>query len=97
MQEVPNVVKTYEKLHPKGFEIIGISFDQDKDALINTTKNSKMTWPQFFDGNGWKNKYGVEYGIQGIPTMWLVDKKGNLVDLNGRDGLQAKVEKLLQQ
>jgi hypothetical protein len=27
--------------------------------------------------------------------MWLVDKKGNLVDLNGRQNLEAKVEKLL--
>ena len=31
--EVPNVVKTYEKLHDKGFEIIGISLDSDKAAL----------------------------------------------------------------
>jgi len=50
---------------------------------------------QHFDGKGWKNKYAVEFGIQGIPAMWLIDKKGDLVDMKARAGLEAKVEKLL--
>jgi thiol-disulfide isomerase/thioredoxin len=93
--EVPNVKKTYEKLHPKGFEIVGISFDSDKAKLEQFISKEEMTWPQYFDGKQWQNKFGQEYGINSIPTMWLVDKKGNLNDLNGRDGLEAKVEKLL--
>ena len=55
----------------------------------------KLTWPQYFDGEGWQNQFGREFGIDGIPTMWLVDKKGALRDMNGRDGLESKVEKLL--
>ncbi len=95
--EVPNVVKTYEKLHPKGFEIIGISFDrqQDKARLENFIKENKMTWPQYFDGKFWQTKYAEEFEIHRIPAMWLVDKKGNLCDLNARVDLEAKVEKLL--
>jgi thiol-disulfide isomerase/thioredoxin len=93
--EVPNVKKTYEKLHPKGFEIVGISFDNDKAKLEQFISKEEMTWPQYFDGKQWQNKFGQEYGINSIPTMWLVDKKGNLNDMNGRDGLEAKVEKLL--
>ena len=42
-----------------------------------------------------QNVFGQQYGIQGIPTMWLVDKKGVLVDLSARAGLAEKVEKLL--
>ncbi len=95
MGEVPNVKAAYEKLHPKGFEIVGISFDQDKDALDKTLKEKGMTWPQYFDGQGWKNKFGQEFGINGIPTMWLVDKKGNLRDVNARGELEEKVTKLL--
>jgi len=93
--EVPNVRKTYEKLHPKGFEIVGISFDNDKAKLEQFISKEEMKWPQYFDGKQWQNKFGQEYGINSIPTMWLVDKKGNLNDMNGRDGLEAKVEKLL--
>jgi thiol-disulfide isomerase/thioredoxin len=95
--EVPNVVAAYDKLHSKGFEIVGISFDReaDKEKLISFTKDKKMPWPQHFDGKFWKNEFGQKYGINSIPRMWLIDKKGNLSDLNARGGLEAKVEKLL--
>lgn len=93
--EIPNVKAAYESLHPKGFEIVGISFDREKDKLESFLKEKGMTWPQYFDGEGWKNKFGVKYGISGIPAMWLVDKKGNLRDMNARQDLAGKVEKLL--
>jgi thiol-disulfide isomerase/thioredoxin len=95
--EVPNVVKAYEKLHPKGFEIVGISFDADKDALSKFVAAKEMTWAQYFDGKRWENKIGRQYGINSIPAMWLVDKKGLLRDMNARGGLEAKVEKLLSE
>ncbi len=95
--EIPNVVATYTKLHDKGFEIVGISFDKegDEEKLTKMTTEKKMPWPQFFDGGGWKNKYGQQFGISSIPAMWLVDKKGMVVDFNGREDLEKKVEKLL--
>ena len=95
MAELPNVKAAYARLNPKGFEIVGISFDQDKDTLQKTLKKEGMTWPQYFDGEGWQNKFGETFGIKSIPAMWLVDKKGNLRDINARAGLEAKVEKLL--
>jgi thiol-disulfide isomerase/thioredoxin len=93
--ELPNVKKAYAELHPKGFEILGISFDDSEAKLKNLIEKEEMTWPQYFDGQGWKNKFGQEYGINSIPSMWLVDKKGILRDLNARDNLAGKVEKLL--
>ena len=78
-----------------GFEIVGLSFDNEKEALDNFLKKEKMAWPQYFDGEGWKNKFGQEFGINSIPTMWLIDKKGILRDLNAREGLAEKVGKLL--
>lgn len=95
MGEVPNVKAAYEKLHDKGFEIVGISFDKDKDKLESTLKDQGMTWPQYFDGLFWNNKLGQKYGINSIPAMWLVDKKGNLRDINARGALEEKVTKLL--
>jgi thiol-disulfide isomerase/thioredoxin len=93
--EVPKVVAAYEKLNSKGFEIVGISFDEDKGALESFVKKKKMAWPQYFDGDVWQNKFGQQYGINGIPTMWLVDKKGILRDMNAREDLVGKVEKML--
>ncbi len=93
--ELPNVKKAYEKLHPKGFEIVGISFDQKKEALTGFIDKEKVTWPQYFDGKGWQNKYGQEFGINSIPAMWLLDKRGILRDQNARGALEEKVEKLL--
>jgi len=95
--EIPNVKKTYDELHPKGFEIVGISFDSDKSKLEEFVKKEGMTWPQFCDGKAWGNKFGKEYGINSIPAMWLVDKKGNLRDMNARGGLEEKVQGLLKE
>jgi thiol-disulfide isomerase/thioredoxin len=93
--ELPHVKEAYEKLHPKGFEIIGISLDSDKARLEKFVKDKEMPWPQFFDGQGWKNEISTRYGIHSIPAMWLVDKKGNLSTIDGRHDLAGQVEKLL--
>jgi len=99
VKEIPNVVSTYKKFHDKGFEIVGISFDDEKkdgkEKLAKMTKEKEMPWPQYYDGLYWENKFGRQYGISGIPAMWLVDKKGMVVDQNGREDLAGKVEKLL--
>ncbi len=95
MQRVPDTVDAYNALHGKGFEVVGISLDQDKAKLEAVTKSSGMTWPQYFDGKGWDNAISASYGITSIPRMWLVNKKGMVVDTDVEDGLQEKVEKLL--
>lgn len=93
--ELPNVKEVYDKFHSKGFEIVGISLDKDKDALTQFVAREKMAWPQYFDGKGWENTYGQEFGINSIPAMWLVDKSGQIRDLNGREQLAYKVEQML--
>lgn len=95
MKELPEVIKTYEKLHDKGLEIIGISLDEDEDALKKIIKDKKIPWPQYFDGKGWENPYVKKYGLDSIPTMWLVNKKGVVVDIDADDELEKKIEKLL--
>jgi len=94
MAELPKLKAAYEKLKPKGFEIIGISLDRDQEALEKVVEREKMTWPQHYD-SGSDNKFAETFEIASIPTMWLVDKKGNLRDLNARENLTEKIEKLL--
>jgi thiol-disulfide isomerase/thioredoxin len=85
--ELPNVIATYKKYHNQGFEIIGISLDQDQAKLISFTKSMNMNWPQFFDGKGWQNKLAVKYGIESIPATFLLDGEGKIIgkDLRGEE------------
>lgn len=77
--ELPRVKAAYEKFHAQGFEVVGISCDTDKKELQDYVKRHDIFWPQFFDGQQQtKNKFTVAFGIDGIPHMFLVDKKGLL-------------------
>lgn len=93
--ELPNLLKAYEALHGQGFEIVGISLDQEKDQLEAFVKERGMAWPQYFDGKGWGNEISTKYGIGSIPTMWLLNKEGMVVSTNARSGLEEQVKKLL--
>jgi peroxiredoxin len=94
--ELPNVLKTYEKYHAKGFEIIGISLDKEEQALTSFIKKRDMRWQQFFDGKGWGNKLAVKYGINSIPMTYLLDGEGKIVAMNLRgEELDAAVAKIL--
>jgi len=93
--ELPNVLKAYKELHPKGFEIVGISLDGEKSELEAFVKEKGMEWPQYFDGKGWQNEIATKYGIQSIPAMWLLNKKGMVVSTAARGSLEEQVTKLL--
>lgn len=94
--ELPNVKATYEKYHDKGFEIIGISLDDDREKLDAFIKEKALPWPQHFDGQGWQNEIGQQFGINSIPATFLVGKDGKIAatDLRG-DALGETVGKLL--
>ena len=47
------------------------------------------------DGKGWDNRFGLQYGIFSIPTMWLVDGRGNLRFTEARFNLADQVKSLL--
>jgi thiol-disulfide isomerase/thioredoxin len=98
MAEVPHVVAVYEKLHAKGFEIIGVNLDQDRAAMDTAIGKTGMTWKQNFDGKGWQNELAQRFGIRSIPATWLFDKQGKLreIGLRGQE-LENGVERLLKE
>jgi peroxiredoxin len=83
-QEMPNVVANYEKYHQKGFEVVGVSFDQKKDAWVNAVQQMGMRWPQMSDLKGWKCAASEAYGIFSIPGSVLLDPQGKIVTANLR-------------
>jgi thiol-disulfide isomerase/thioredoxin len=95
--ELPNVISAYQKHHADGFEIIGVSLDSDREELTNFLKKQDgMTWPQFFDGQGWSNELATKYGVQAIPFAVLVGPDGKVIgrDLRG-DDLEVAVAKAI--
>jgi thiol-disulfide isomerase/thioredoxin len=96
VQELPNVIATFKKYHAQGFEIIGISLDEDEEKLKSFLAAHEMPWAQFFDGKGWGNEVGQAYGVKGIPKTYLLDREGKIrrVGLRG-NALGKAVEKLL--
>jgi len=93
--ELPKLKAAYDKLHDQGFEVVGISLDDKESALRRFIKEKDLPWPQHYDGKAWENLFAVRYGIFGIPTAWLVDKRGNLRDVDSRNDLERRVTTLL--
>jgi thiol-disulfide isomerase/thioredoxin len=83
-REMPYVIKAYELYHGKGFEVVGVSFDQKKDAWVNAIQQMGMKWPQMSDLKGWKCAASDLYGINSIPSNVLVDPTGKIVSMDLR-------------
>ena len=95
-QEMPNVKAAYEKFHHQGFEILGVSLDQDEAAWKKALSDLGMTWPQISDLQGWECEGAHTYAVRAIPATVLI-KDGKIVarDLRG-EKLAEKVEELLK-
>ena len=96
-KENPNLVKTYEKFHPKGFEIFAVSLDDNKDNWIKAIKDDGLTWNHVNDLNGKENKASLIYGISGIPDNFLISENGEIIGRNLRgEKLNQTLNEILQ-
>jgi len=93
--ENPNVVAAYQKYSTKGFTILGVSLDNNKDKWLAAVKKDQLAWTQVSDLQGWQNKVADLYGVKGIPMNYLLDKEGKIIakSLRGED-LEKKLEEL---
>ena len=89
-EEVPNLVKNYNKYHAKGFDVVGVSLDQKeaKDKLVSYTKENKMPWRQVFDGGYWNAAMAKAYGVQAIPFSVLIGRDGKILAVG--DGIRGE-------
>lgn len=95
--EMPNVVKAYNTYHQKGFDVIGVSFDNNKEAWKKAITRLQMPWHHMSDLKGWGCAASAAYNIKAIPANILVDKKGNIVGKNLRgEDLQNKLAELFK-
>lgn len=94
-KENPNVVRLYKKYHDKGFEILGVSLDEDKDKWVAAIKKDGLVWNHVSDLKGWASDACRLYGIEAIPFTVLLDKEGKIIAKSLRgEALESKLEEL---
>lgn len=94
-RENPNVVKLYNDYKDKGFEIIGVSFDENRERWVEAIHQDQLTWPHVSDLKGWQSAAGKLYAISSIPATVLLDRNGIIVAKNLRgDALRKKLEEI---
>jgi thiol-disulfide isomerase/thioredoxin len=73
--EIPNMKQAYEDWHDKGFEILGVSFDDEgkEDDIRKFLSSKELPWPQIYEGKGWETSIGIQHDVSGIPFVLLVD------------------------
>jgi peroxiredoxin len=90
------LVKLYSKFKDKGFEILGVSLDEDVKDWKKAVTADKLTWPQVNDAAGWESSTVSKWGLYAIPTSYLIDQNGKLLamDLEGKE-LEKALKELI--
>jgi len=93
--EMPNVTAAYAKYHSKGFDIVGLSFDREKDPWVAAIKDWEMPWIHLSDLKYWNTVASDVYNVNSIPDNLLIDPEGKVVArcLRGSD-LEAKLAEI---
>ncbi len=94
--ENPNVVAVYNDYHEKGFDVLGVSLDMEKEKWVAAIEKDGLIWHNISDLKYWQNEAAQSYGISSIPSNLLLDEKGIIIakNLRGED-LRNKVQELL--
>ncbi|MFD3409299.1 TlpA disulfide reductase family protein [Aquirufa sp. HETE-83D] len=78
-RENPNVVKTYAAYKDKGFEIFGVSLDQNREAWLKAIESDKLVWKHVSDLQYWNSAGAQAYQVNSIPQTFLVDPAGRII------------------
>ena len=96
MGEVPNLKAAYKKYKSKGFEIVSVSVDDDQDAWKKAISENGMDWIQLLDSDERESSASLVYGVRSIPSTFLIDSEGTIIERNLRGGeLEEKLKELL--
>ena len=93
-KENPNVLAAYNKYHKAGFDVLGVSVDQDDAEWMKAVRDDGLVWTQVRDAD---NSASDLYSIYYIPSNFLIDQNGTIIakGLRGED-LEAKLDELLK-
>jgi len=97
--EIPRMKEIYKTYHPKGLEMVGVDCDASDDTVNSFTKEKEMPWTQLREQSQSESEpwhpLAMRWGVIGIPTMFLIDKKGMLRFVDAREDTSTKIDALL--
>ena len=83
--EIPYLKKVYEEHHDKGLDVIGVSLDESEAELREYIEEHDIPWIQIFDGKGWGSELAKYFGINSVPSQWLIDRDGTILSVGTRE------------
>ena len=96
-REMPNVVAAYKKYHDTGFDVVGLSFDKEKDPWVRAITEWEMPWIHLSDLKYWQTVASEVYNVNSIPDNLLIDPEGTVVARGLRgEALEAKLAEVIK-
>ncbi len=80
-EQNPHLIKVYEKYKAKGFEILSVSLDEDKDKWLKAIAEDKLTWTQVVGDKGGESKIAKDYKVFALPSTIVIDREGNILKI----------------
>lgn len=100
--KMPELQKLHKQYGAKGFEVVGISLDRPMedgglDELREFVAENEIPWPQWYLGKGWQSEFAQSWGINAIPSLFVIDAQGKLRSTNPGDDLEELIATLLDE
>ena len=78
-------------------EVLGVDLDVKRETVLETIKTHHLNWTVTSDGKGWDSPLVRGFGINMVPTVWLIDAHGHLRSLNALEGAAILARQLLRE
>ena len=78
-QENHNVLALYNEFHDKGFEVLGVSLDRERDNWMQAISDDELGWTNISDLGYWDNEAADLYAVSSIPACFLLDPEGRII------------------
>lgn len=96
--ELPHMKELYKQYHEKGVEFVGISLDQNADALTSFVEERELPWPQYYDkGKVSSRQFATQWEIASIPQLFIIDAEGVLRSVAARGKLDTLIPRLVEE
>lgn len=95
-KENPNIVNVYDEYKDRGFTVLGVSLDKDREKWLQAIEKDGLEWNQVSNLKFWQDPIAKDYNIKAIPASFLLDEDGKIIAQNLRGpALKQKIEELL--